>query len=143
MRSVLLVFVLIQAIVAHDKEKFQKRKKERRRRRRETLLKREAEAAAARRHGTALPSYLTADDQGKPQICSVFFSHFHFINADESAWYIRIKRGVMKKRRFKLPKLMRDLDEMDEEEDERGMDGRVSSLRILFSIRLNRHWKLI
>ena len=45
---------------------------------------------------------------------------------DEEAWYVRIKRGVLKKRHFKLPKLMRDLDDEDDKEDEAGMDGRVS-----------------
>ena len=48
---------------------------------------------------------------------------------DADAWYIRIKRGVMKKRRFKLPKLMRDLDDEDED-DEQGMDGKVSLLTL-------------
>ena len=48
---------------------------------------------------------------------------------DDDAWYIRIKRGVMKKRRFKLPKLMRDLDDEDED-DEQGMDGKVSRPRL-------------
>ena len=79
-----------------------RRREEKRRKRRETLLR-----------------------EGGAGIASIQGS----VSGGDSSWAKRMRKSVFKKRKFHVPKLMRDVDDEDkeDEEDQEGLEGKVEA----------------